>query len=53
MVRGGKEGKGTRNAIHISGDLLVCPPFGLSRVIRLATSKVITLSTFLGAIFAL
>ena len=34
-------------------ELLVCPPFGLSRVISSAASKVISLSTFLGAIFTL
>ena len=36
-----------------AGETLVCPHFGLSRVIRLAASKVISLSTFWGAIFAL
>ena len=36
-----------------AGELLVCPPFGLQRVISLATLRVISLSTFLGAIFAL
>ena len=36
-----------------AGELLVCPPFGLQRVISLAPLRVISLSTFLGAIFAL
>ena len=36
-----------------AGELLVCPLFGLSRVISLATSKVISLSTFWAAVFAL
>ena len=31
-----------------AGELLVCPPFALLRVTSLATSKVISLSTFLG-----
>ena len=42
--------------IHLymyAGELLVCPPFGLQRVISLATLRVISLSTFLGPIFAL
>ena len=33
-----------------AGELLVCPPFGLQRVISLAPLRVISLSTFLGAI---
>ena len=36
-----------------AGELLVSPPFGLQRVISLATLRVISLSTFWGAIFAL
>ena len=34
-----------------AGELLVCPPFGLQRVISLATLRVISLSTFLGGHF--
>ena len=34
-------------------ELLVCPLYGLLRVISLATSNVISLSTSLGAMFAL